>query len=294
MPVRLSNPHLVEGRWLEQRLDDDRVRIVDVRGTVRTATGPGGEQTAAYLGRREDYLQQHIPGAVYLDWTVDLVDLDDPIPAQAAGPRKAEEVFSASGIDAETLVVAYDDHPASQFATRLWWLLRYHGHSACAVLNGGWPLWLREGRPVCRESRPLAPRRFRSRLQPDWRADAAQVTACIGDGTTLLLDARDPGQFTGAIRRGPRGGRIPGAVNLPRERLVDPSGRFLSEAELSELAREVGAGADRPVIAYCNGGVAATSVLFALSLVGCRRLRNYDGSWNEWSGRHDLPVDPGE
>jgi len=112
--------HLVEPHWLEDRLGDNGIRIVDMRGYVVTQTQPDGFQTAQYNGARDEYLASHIPGAVYLDWTSDIVDTNDPVPAQVAGPEKAAEVFGGAGIGEDAVVIAYDNHPASQFATRLW------------------------------------------------------------------------------------------------------------------------------------------------------------------------------
>src|SRR5206468_2900720 len=112
-----------------------------------------------------------------------------------------------------------------------------------------------------------------------------------GAHTATIVDARDEGQFTGRIRRGPRGGHIPGAIHLPREALVGPDGRFLEPESLDVAVASACIPPNEPVIAYCNGGVASTTVLFALSMLGRDRFANYDGSWNEWSEREDLPVE---
>ena len=192
----------------------------------------------------DEYAAAHIPGAGYLDWSTDIVDPDDEIPVQIATATQFTAAMGRIGVGDEHLVIAYDTHPASTFATRLWWALRYYGHTRVAVLNGGFAKWQREGRPV----------------------------------SSVL-----PGQYTGSVvRPGNRAGHIPGAINIPREDLVDPAtGTWRSTAELTTIF--AGLSPDRPIVAYCNGGVAAATVQFGLTMAGFPLVANYDGSWNEWS-----------
>jgi len=282
---------LAETKWLADHLEDPTIRIVDMRGIVQTSmTGPG-EQYAVYRGQREEYRGAHIPGAVYLDWTADIIDFADPVPAQVAPPERIAAVFGKAGIGDDTTVVAYDTHPASQFATRLWWVLCYYGHDKVKVLNGGLPKWQREGRPLSGDIPTYPPAIFTPQPRPAMRATAAQVLAALGQPNISIADARDADQYDNRLKRGKRGGHIPGAIHLPREAFFDELGCFRTQQEIADEARAAGLSPTNQVIAYCNGGVAATSVLFCLNLLGYQHLTNYDGSWNEWSNRAELPVE---
>lgn len=291
--MSVSRDHfLVETFWLENHLHDPDLRIVDMRGYVRTVLHRE-HQEALYVGATQEYEQAHIPGAVYIDWSRDIVDPNSDVEAQIAPPERFVEVMQRSGIGDEHLVVAYDSHPASQFATRLWWALNYYGHSRVVVLNGGLPKWQREQRPLTNEISTYPPAIFTPKVQPQLRATAEDVLSFIDQQGVTLIDAREKGQYTGAIVRGEgRPGHIPGAISLPREELIDPStGTFRSDKEIQSVFASAHVSPDQHIVAYCNGGVAATTVLFSLAMLGYPNLTNYDGSWNEWGERQDLPVE---
>jgi len=285
---------LAQTEWLAEHLDDPTLRIVDIRGYVKKRDLGNGGQEADYLPARDEYDEAHLPGAVYVDWTRDIADPDDTVPVQIAPPDRFAALMGSLGIGDGTHVVVYD-HAGGQFATRLWWALTYYGHDRVSVLDGGWRKWTAEGRPTTAEVPDPHPATFNPRPRPELRAEAEEVLTASRGGSAFILDARDEGQYAGAVARGEgRAGRVPGAEHLHADTLLDPkSGTFRSYRDLHVKLREAGVPEDRdePIVAYCNGGVAATVPLFALHRLGYRNLANYDGSWNEWGIREDLPVE---
>jgi thiosulfate/3-mercaptopyruvate sulfurtransferase len=281
---------LVSTEWLAAHLGADDLAIVDIRGAVVTADLGEGRQSADYVAARDEYDEGHLPGAVFVDWTVDVTDPDNPIKAQIAPPERFAEAMASRGIGDETDVVIVD-HTGGHFATRLWWALKFYGHDRSAVLDGGFRRWVAEGRPIGQDvPRPLR-KVFTPSVRPELRVDAPQVLKMIGAPDSLIVDARDAAQYRGETVRGSRGGHLPGAVHIPARALFNEDGTWKPIDEQRRLLEEGGIQPDQTVAAYCNGGVTATAVLFALHRTGHQRFANYDGSWNEWAERNELPVE---
>lgn len=284
---------LATTEWLGRNLGEPNIRVVDIRGYVKKTDLGEGRQKAEYLGAKGEYDESHIPGSVYVDWTSDITDPDNEVAAQIAPPERFAALMESLGIGDDSHVVVYD-HSGGQFATRLWWALMFYGHEKVSVLDGGWRKWTSEGRPVSDEIPGPERASFTPRHGQEWRIEAMNVMASSALGVSIL-DARDEGQYSGEVTRGDgKAGHIPRAKHLHADSLFDPeSGTFLPDGEMEEKLRGAGVPDDKeqPVVAYCNGGVAATVPLFALHRLGHRNLANYDGSWNEWGSREDLPAE---
>jgi thiosulfate/3-mercaptopyruvate sulfurtransferase len=283
---------LVSAEWLADHLDDDGLRIVDIRGSVTTENLGGGRQRAAYAGAPERYAEGHIPGSTFVDWTKDIVDPEAEVKAQIAPPGRFAEAMERIGLGNDTAVVVVDD-TGGHLATRLWWALHYYGHDEVAVLDGGYKRWESLGLPITADLPAIPKVTFTPDVQPELVSSSDDVLRLLDTKDRLLLDARDERTYSGATQRGSRGGHIPGAVNLPAASLMDTDGRWKRGEEIRAEAERAGVSLDAPVTAYCNGGVTATQLLFGLHRAGVplENVSNYDGSWNEWGEREELPVE---
>jgi thiosulfate/3-mercaptopyruvate sulfurtransferase len=288
----LPPPPHVSTEWLAAHLDDANLRVVDVRGKVLPAGTPGNR----YFAKRDDYDARHVRGAVFVDWTSDIIDPDDPIPTQVAPPDRFAALMLALGIGDATNVVAYDDYN-TVFASRFAWSLRYYGHDAVRVLDGGWALWEKEGRPSNDGVPHPAPALFTPRARPALRRMADDVARATREGA-LVIDARAPNQYSGEVSAAKRAGHIPGARNVHYARLIDQqTGTMLPNDELARAfaAAGIDVGAlPREIICYCNGGTTATVPLMALAKLGRADVAVYDGSWNEWGNDPSRPITTGK
>ncbi len=279
---------LVETDWLASRLDDPQLRVVDIRGIIK----PPDQPKPWYLAQREAYRESHVPGAVFVDWTDDIVEPAAPIHMTLAGPARFKVLMERLGIGDGHAVVVYDD--TGSIAPRLWWALNYYGHPEVSILNGGWVKWRQEGRPVTADLPRHLSTVFTPRVQPGWRVGTAEVKAAMRDAGAVLVDCRHPREFAGEIGRGDRKGRIPRAVNVPVARFFTAEDKtWKNPQEIRKMFEAAGVTADRRVITYCNAGVSAAAGLFALKLLDYPDAANFAGSWYEWEADPANPVQTG-
>jgi thiosulfate/3-mercaptopyruvate sulfurtransferase len=242
------------------------------------------------------YRDGHIPGAVYAGLKPDLAAPPSGTNGRHPLPcvEEIEAVFGRLGISSGAQVVAYDQD-TGMYASRLWWMLRYLGHDAVAVLDGGWAKWIREGRPTRsgEERRPTTV--FSGRRRKDLRLLVDQVKAALGDTSLLLVDARSPERFEGRSEPIDRtAGHIPGAVNHYHKRNVTDEGVMHSPEVLREqFAATFGEQLPTQVVMYCGSGVTACHNILAMEYAGLSGGKIYPGSWSEWSADPTRPVETG-
>ncbi len=264
----LHPPQLVDAAWLAGHLADPGLHLVDVRVEV-----PDME-----IG----YPWGHVPGAVHLDMRELFTEVDG-VPGRLVTQSTAERILGRQGLTRETPVVVYDES-FGPLSAQLAWLLVHYGHTDVRVVEGGWEAWEASGGPVSTE--PVAPEPALYVAEPDGAtlATANWVAAHLDHPDVVLLDVRTETEY--------QGGHLPGAINLPYESALhyDPAPALRPPDELRRHFTEAGVTPDKEIVVYCRTGARSAHTWLALRRLGYRRVRNYEGSWTEWSRRLDLPV----
>ncbi len=269
---------LVDTQWVEDHLDDDSIRIVEV-----------DENPALYA-------EAHIPGAIGFDWQK---DLQDQVKRDFLGPEDFGKLFGSNGVSNDHTVVLYGDRN-NWFAAYTYWYLKYYGHDRVLLMNGPREKWIEEGRPTSSDA-PSHPAATFEAGEPDRsiRAMRDEMLKLVGTDTRLV-DVRSPQEFSGQLiamagyeqEGAQRAGHIPGAISVPWAQAVQEDGTFKSADQLRELYESKGALDGNDIVAYCRIGERSAHTWFVLhELLGQDNVRNYDGSWTEWGNMVAVPVE---
>lgn len=295
----------VDTQWLARHLHDEDIRIVEVHFTRCFSNS---EKVAEEC--LEQYRSGHIPGAVYIDCICDLTDTSSKDIFYVSTPDQFSRAMSHAGITNETMIVCYDEAPYPLAAARLWWTLRYYGHSQVKILAGGIRKWVKDGRELSTVIPVVSRAKFIPKANPSIRATKERVKEGLNNNNTIIIDCLSYRQHHGKSRNSwsTRLGRIPGAVWLPPMELVNGLDRdsprkerdqamandepydFFPVEKLHNIFSQIGVKPGKHVITYCGKAEAACSVFLALKMAGIEDAAVYDGSLAEWSRDLSLPM----
>ncbi len=270
---------LVETSWVAEHLNDPDIRLVEADEDVLL------------------YELGHIPGAVKLDWHV---DVQDALARDFVDQRTFEQLMSHWGIKNDTQIILYGDKN-NWYACYAFWLFRMYGHTNMKVMNGGRLKWEAEKRPFAKDAPQYAATSYKApSMDESARAYREDVQNGLKDPNRRLIDVRSPQEYTGELLHmvnypqegAQRGGHIPTAKNIPWGTAANPDGTFKSAEELREIYFGKDITPDKDVVSYCRIGERSAHTWFALTyLLGYPRVRNYDGSWTEWGNLVRAPIE---
>lgn len=265
-------PILLEPVQLEQYVSNDDVIIVD-------------------LCKHKTYLQGHIPGARFLDYS-QIVRAEKPVMGLLPEPKQFCQAMSAIGASVTSHIIAYDDEGGGK-AARLLWTLACYGHYNYSLLNGGLHAWANEGHALSSEIEALAPSDYQltSSNVSDATVQRDFILAHLDDNNVTLLDARSAQEFRGEKRYAERAGHIPGAVNIEWTEFMDQNRnlRLKTDEDLHHMLEAAGFNREQTVIVYCQTHHRSAHTWFVLKHLGYQ-VRGYEGSWSDWGNQSDTPI----
>lgn len=271
---------LVSTQWINDHLNDTKVRIVEVDYIPATS-----------------YMLGHIPGAVLFDWKRDIIDSTK---RDVISKEILEDSLQRIGVNNDTTLIVYGDFKNS-FATFAFWIFKYYGFKDVRLMNGSRKKWFEEDRPLSLDIPSYRRGNFKA-SDPDKsiRAFMSYVKEKIGSQDKILVDVRTNDEYNGktlapteySTEYGQMGGHIPGAVNVPWNKMVSEDGTLKSAVELKKLYESLNVTPDKEVITYCGIGERAAYTWFVLKyLLGYTNVKSYDGSWLEWSNTIGNPIE---
>ncbi len=276
--VALGESSLIEVEQLFENQNSNNIKIIDFR-------------------KKEDYLRNHIPNAIQI-WRSDIEDMSWPYNGMMASRKSIENLLSNLGIRNEDMLVLYDDNGSCD-AARLWWVLKSYGFNAVKILNGGFHAWIAADGPLTKVKPQFEKSTFKLVHKNDKNLfiGRQELNDLIqNDSTHFILDTRTDDEFSGKRQKlgAASAGRIPNSILMDWAKSVDfnGTGKFKSIPELRALYDKLNLPLNAPIITYCHSGVRSAHTTFVLhELLGYSNVKNYDGSWTEWSYFDDLPFE---
>ena len=269
-----AQPMLVSPDWLASHLSDPSLVILEI-------------------GEAGGFEHNHVPGAQFLDYHAisTPMEMGKSLMLELPPIDQLVAVFEKLGVSNRSHIILYFRSDWVTPTTRVYWTLDYMGLGAnTSILDGGYPAWRGANRPITSDVKPITPGKITAHPRPEIVANADWMSAHLSRPRTDIIDARANEYYTGTEGDGtPRKGHIPGATNLPYTSLVDGSDKFLDKDAIEKLFREAGIKPGDLVVSYCHIGQRATIIYFAAKYLGYT-ARMYDGSWEDWSKRKDLPI----